>query len=147
LGTKEKNKRLDKCFKIWHGKGVEKQQSYRTDLGNEPTPSNRGARAARKINGGPGPSKLAGTFERYQQAVPEPRVRRMLEGQSAFSREGPWSAWLVVWLMIFQRLHAKGTLAVAVRELQRAPRLRRSRAVPRGVARPGSVSFPSHERK
>ena len=77
---------------------MEKRQPYRTDLGNEPTPSNRGAREARKINGGPGPSKLTGAFERYQQAVPEPHVQRMLEGQSAFSREGPLSAWLVIWL-------------------------------------------------
>ena len=40
---------------------------------------------------------------------------------SAGLRQGPLSAWLVVWLMIFQRLHAKGTLAVAVRELLSGP--------------------------
>lgn len=42
----------------------------------------------------------------------------MLEGQSAFSREGPLSAWVTLWMMIFQRLHCKGTLEVAVRELR-----------------------------
>jgi hypothetical protein len=41
----------------------------------------------------------------------------MLQGRSAFSRQGRLSAWVVIWLMIYQRLHAKGTLAVAVREL------------------------------
>jgi hypothetical protein len=45
----------------------------------------------------------------------------MLEGQAAFSREGPLSAWVVMWLMIFQRLDAKGTLAMAVRQLQTGP--------------------------
>jgi len=41
----------------------------------------------------------------------------MLPQTSAFSREGPLSPWVVIWLMIFQRLHPKGTLSVAVREL------------------------------
>ncbi len=41
----------------------------------------------------------------------------MLQGQAAFSREGPLSAWVVIWLMIFQRLDAKGTLSAAVRQL------------------------------
>jgi hypothetical protein len=45
----------------------------------------------------------------------------MLKGRSAFSRQGPLSAWVVIWLIIFQRLHAKGTLAVAVRELLSGP--------------------------
>lgn len=41
----------------------------------------------------------------------------MLAGHGTFLREGPLSAWLVIWLMIFQRLHPLGTLAVTVREL------------------------------
>ena len=41
----------------------------------------------------------------------------MLAGRREFSREGPLSAWLVIWLMIFQRLHPLGTLSIAVREL------------------------------
>lgn len=45
----------------------------------------------------------------------------MLEGRSEFSREGPLTAWLVSWLMIFQRLDSLGTLAVAVRELVCGP--------------------------
>jgi hypothetical protein len=45
----------------------------------------------------------------------------MLEGQSAFSRQGPLTAWVVIWLMIYQRLHAKGSLSVAVRELLTGP--------------------------
>lgn len=64
-----------------------------------------------------GPLKLIGAFERYQQVVPEARVEELLGGGSAGSDEGPLTAWLVIWLMIFQRLHAKGTLSVAVREL------------------------------
>jgi hypothetical protein len=38
-----------------------------------------------------------------------------------FSRKGPLSAWIVIWLIIFQRLHALGTLAVAVQELHSGP--------------------------
>lgn len=46
---------------------------------------------------------------------------QLLAGQRAFSREGPLSGWLVIWLMIFQRLHPLGTLSVAVRELVCGP--------------------------
>ena len=49
--------------------------------------------------------------------MPEHRVLQMLRGHAAFSREGPLSAWVVIWLMIFQRLDAKGTLSSAVRQL------------------------------
>ena len=45
----------------------------------------------------------------------------MLAGRSAFSRQGPLSAWVVIWLMIFQRLDTLGTLSVAVRELLCGP--------------------------
>ena len=41
----------------------------------------------------------------------------LLAGRSEFSRQGPLSAWVVIWLMMFQRLHHRGTLSVAVREL------------------------------
>jgi hypothetical protein len=61
--------------------------------------------------------RVTGAFERYRQAVPRRSVLQMLRGQPAFSREGPLSAWVVMWLMIFQRLDAKGTLAAAVRQL------------------------------
>jgi hypothetical protein len=49
--------------------------------------------------------------------VSQQQVAEMLAGYGAFSREGPLSAWLVIWLMIFQRLHPVGTLSVAVRDL------------------------------
>ena len=45
----------------------------------------------------------------------------MLAGRSEFSRQGPLSAWVVIWLMIFQRLDSLGTLSVAVRELLCGP--------------------------
>lgn len=41
----------------------------------------------------------------------------LLTGRGEFSRQGPLSAWVVIWLMMFQRLHHRGTLSVAVREL------------------------------
>jgi hypothetical protein len=53
--------------------------------------------------------------------VAEQRLQQILEGQGAFSREGPLSARVVIWLMIFQRLHHTGTLSVAVRELLCGP--------------------------
>ncbi len=67
------------------------------------------------------PPKLTGAFERFRKAVPETVVEQMLLGQSAFSQEGRLTAWVVIWLMIFQRLDAKGTLSVAVRELLLGP--------------------------
>jgi putative transposase len=45
----------------------------------------------------------------------------MLQSHSAFSQDPPLSAWVVMWLMIFQRLDAKGTLGVAVREMLLGP--------------------------
>ena len=45
----------------------------------------------------------------------------MLVGQSAFSQDSPLTAWVVLWLMIFQRLDPKGTLGVAVREMLLGP--------------------------
>ena len=69
----------------------------------------------------PHPAPALTTFQRYQQAVSQPRVTEILAGRSVFSREGPFRAWIVIWLMIFQRLHAVGTLSVAVRELLTGP--------------------------
>jgi hypothetical protein len=70
---------------------------------------------------GVGSAKVTGAFERYRQAVPEQQVARMLQGCATFSRQGPLSAWVVTWLMIFQRLDAKGTLSTAVRHLLTGP--------------------------
>jgi hypothetical protein len=53
--------------------------------------------------------------------VSQQQVACLLAGQKAFSRDGPLSAWVVIWLMLFQRLHPLGTLSVAVRELQCGP--------------------------
>lgn len=72
---------------------------------------------ARSSDDGPIPPALTGVFERYQKAIPEQVVGTILQQMPAFSRQGPLSAWVVIWLMIFQRLHPKGTLSVAVREL------------------------------
>jgi len=44
-------------------------------------------------------------------------VTDLLAGRREFLRQGPLSAWVVIWLMMFQRLHHRGTLSVAVREL------------------------------
>jgi hypothetical protein len=65
--------------------------------------------------------KVTGAFERYRQAVSEQQVARMLQGCARFSREGPLSPWVVIWLMLFQRLDAKGTLSTAVRHLLTGP--------------------------
>jgi hypothetical protein len=67
------------------------------------------------------PGKLTGAFERYRQVVAEQRVADMLRGQAAFSRAGPLSPWVVIWLMIFQRLDANGSLSAAVRHLLTGP--------------------------
>jgi len=62
-------------------------------------------------------SRLVGAFEQYQEAVSKQQVTDWLKGQPQFSRKGKLHAWLVIWLIIFQRLHPKGTLGVAVREM------------------------------
>jgi hypothetical protein len=49
--------------------------------------------------------------------VSQQRVTDLLAGRREFLRQGPLSAWVVIWLMMFQRLHHRGTLSVAVREL------------------------------
>ena len=67
------------------------------------------------------PAKLTGAFEGYRKAVPQAVVEQMLYGQSAFSQDPRLSAWVVIWLMIFQRLDPKGTLAVTVREMLLGP--------------------------
>jgi hypothetical protein len=80
-------------------------------------------------------SRLAGAFERYQEAGPRRRVTVLLKGQPSFSRKGKLSAWVVIWLIIFQRLHPKGSLSVAVRELLTGPvkaSLRWPKGKPRG---------------
>lgn len=69
------------------------------------------------VESGVEPARLTGAFERYRLAIPELQVVQMLRGQAAFSRTGPLTAWVVIWLMIFQRLDAGGTLSAAVREL------------------------------
>jgi hypothetical protein len=60
---------------------------------------------------------LTGALERYHLAVSQQGVSELLAGRREFSREGPLSAWVVIWLIMFQRLHHRGTLSVAVREL------------------------------
>jgi hypothetical protein len=64
---------------------------------------------------------VTGAFERYRLAIPEHQVARLLLGQATFSRQGPLSPWMVIWLMIFQRLDSKGTLSAAVRHLLTGP--------------------------
>jgi hypothetical protein len=70
---------------------------------------------------GVGTGKLIGAFERYRQVVSEEQVARMLQGYASFSRQGPLSPWVVIWLMLFQRLDSKGTLSRAVRHLLTGP--------------------------
>jgi hypothetical protein len=66
-------------------------------------------------------------------------VTNLLAGRKEFSREGPLSAWVVMWLMIFQRLDPLGTLSVAVRELLCGP-VRKFVRWRRGVSRDLSTS-------
>ena len=65
------------------------------------------------------PTDLSAPFERYQQIVSQAQVNQLLEGHSAFSQRGPLNAWVLIWLMIYQRLHPKGTLSIAVQESRR----------------------------
>jgi Transposase DDE domain len=91
---------------------MRKLQSCSIEKGVESRGSNGAAQRPNSDN-----SPLSGALDRYREVISQAVVAQMLEGQSAFSRKGPLSAWVVIWLMIYQRLDAKGTLAVAVREL------------------------------
>ncbi len=51
-------------------------------------------RSSQGAEAGFAPAKPTGAFERYRQAVPKERVAQMLAGLAAFSREGPFSAWI-----------------------------------------------------
>jgi DDE family transposase len=64
---------------------------------------------------------LTAAFERYQRTVSQERVAELLQGYSVFTEECRLTAWIVIWLILFQRLHPKGTQAVAVRELLTGP--------------------------
>src|ERR1700726_1270759 len=90
---------------------MRKQQSCSIKKGVE-----RGSNGAAKGRNGDN-FRLSGALDRYREVVSQGVVAQILEGQSAFSRKGPLSAWVVIWLMIYQRLDTKGTLAVAVGEL------------------------------
>src|SRR2546426_6241014 len=90
-----------------------KRPSCSIDIAAEQTRSNSGA--ARQPDGFRS-TKISGAFDRYREVLPQSAVAQMLQGRSVFSRGGPFSAWVVIWLMIYQRLVPKGTLAVAVRE-------------------------------
>src|SRR5882724_7964728 len=91
---------------------MRKLQSCSIEKGVESRGSNGAGQRPNSDN-----SPLSGALDRYREVISQAVVAQMLEGQSAFSRKGPLSAWVVIWLMIYQRLDAKGTLAVAVREL------------------------------
>jgi hypothetical protein len=81
------------------------------------------------------PGEWNGAFERCQKAVSEQAVKDMPLRRAAFSREGPLSARLVIWLMIFQRLDANGSLSSAVCHLLTGPARELVRE-PEGAAAP-----------
>ena len=92
------------------------------------------------------PPELTGAFEKFCQIVPEERIEQLLQGYSAFSQDGPLTAFVVLWLMLFQRLHPKGTLAVAVRELLWGP-IRSFVRLPEGESPSANTSAYSQARK
>jgi hypothetical protein len=93
-----------------------KQPSCSIHTAGEQGRSNSGAAQGRQPNSF-GSAKLNGAFDRYREVLPQSAVAQMLQGRSVFSRGSPLSAWVVIWLMIYQRLDIKGTLSVAVREM------------------------------
>src|SRR5690349_10161632 len=93
-----------------------KQPSCSIRMAGEQGRSNSGVAQARQPNSF-GSTKVSGAFDRYREVFPQSGVAQMLQGRSVFSRGSPLSAWVVIWLMIYQRLDTKGTLSVAVREM------------------------------
>src|ERR1700746_544449 len=93
-----------------------KRPSCSIHMAGEQALSNNGAGQARQPNNF-GSAKVNGAFDRYREVLPQSAVAQMLQGRSVFSRGSPLSAWVVIWLMIYQRLDTKGTLSVAVREM------------------------------
>jgi len=93
-----------------------KRPSSSIHMPGEQGRSNSGAAQGRQPNNF-GSAKVNGAFDRYREVLPQSAVAHMLQGRSVFSRGSPLSAWVVIWLMIYQRLDTKGTLSVAVREM------------------------------
>jgi hypothetical protein len=93
-----------------------KRPSCSIHMAGEQALSNSGAAQPRQPNSF-GAAKVNGAFDRYREVLPQSAVAQMLQGRSVFSRGSPLSAWVVIWLMIYQRLDTKGTLSVAVREM------------------------------
>ena len=92
------------------------------------------------------PPELTGAFEKYCRIVSEERLEQLLEGYSAFSQDGPLTAFVVLWLMVYQRLHPKGTLEVAVRELLWGP-IRSFVRLPEGESPSANTSAYSQARR
>lgn len=61
---------------------------------------------------------MSEVLEFYEEVVDEEFVEELLHGAEVKSRHGLYSASVVVWLIIFQRLSADRTLETAVTELQ-----------------------------
>src|SRR5258708_20729294 len=95
---------------------MEKRPSCSIDKACEPRRSNSGVAQGCQPDGFRS-AQISGAFERYREVLPQSAVDQMRQGRSVFSRGGPFSAWVVIWLMIHQRLDPKGTLPVAVREI------------------------------
>src|SRR6266851_9461059 len=92
-----------------------KQPSCAIDIAGGQRRPNSGTAQDRRPDDS-GSARISGAFDRYREVLPQSAVAQMRQGRSVFSRGGPFSAWVVIWLMIYQRLVPKGTLAVAVRE-------------------------------
>src|ERR1700716_4023572 len=92
-----------------------KQPSCSIHVAGEQGRSNSGTRGHQANSFGS--ARVNGAFDRYREVLPPSAVAQMLQGRSVFSRGSPLSAWVVIWLMIYQRLDSKGSLSVAVREM------------------------------
>jgi hypothetical protein len=109
-----------------------------------------GSQFNRKQTQAPGdnqpPVELTGAFDKYCKIVSEERLQQLLEGYSAFSQDGPLTAFVTLWLMLYQRLHPKGTLEVAVREMLWGP-IRSYVRLPEGQSPSANTSAYSQARK
>src|SRR3981081_4479761 len=93
-----------------------KQPSCSIHIAGEQGRSNSGTAQGHQPNS-IGSARVNGAFDRYREVLPQSAVAQMLQARSVFSRGSPLSAWVVIWLMIYQRLDTKGSLSVAVREM------------------------------
>ena len=86
------------------------------------------------------PAQLSQVLPLFEKVAAEGFIERLRAEHNLNFRNGIYTLSAVVWLMMFQRLHAKGTLASAVQSVVQGEASRLHRAKPSKRVRDGKIS-------